>query len=284
MPAQLYPLLFVVLWSTGFVGAKFGLPHAEPLTFLLIRYVCVIGVMLPVVWLTRAPWPKDRSQWWHIGITGMLVHAVYLGGVFSAIGQGLSVGITALVVGLQPVISGFMAAIWLGEKVRRQQWIGLALGLLGTALVVSHKVAGTSAMTFAQLLPALIALFGITLGTLYQKKYCAHFDLRTGVILQFVPSAIVTAIMVVLTETAQVKWVPQFMLALAWLVFVLSLGAITLLNLLIRSSSAVNVTSLFYLTPSVSALIAWLAFGERLTAWGIGGMLVAAGGVYLARR
>ena len=280
----LYPLLFVVLWSTGFIGAKFGLPHAEPLTFLFIRYLWVIGLMLPLVFITRAPWPQDKRQWVHIGITGLLVHATYLGGVFTAIGKGLPAGATALIVGLQPVFTGFIAAPWLGEKVHPRQWLGLVLGLFGTWLVVSHKAVGIAAVTFTQVLPAIIALLGITLGTLYQKKYCPRFDLRTGVILQFFPSAVVTGLLVWLTETAQVEWVPEFMLALAWLVLVLSFGAITLLNLLIRSGSAVNVASLFYLTPSVTALIAWVMFGEVLTLWGVAGMLIAAAGVYLARR
>ncbi|RCS59257.1 DMT family transporter [Parvibium lacunae] len=288
MPATLltplYPLLFVLLWSTGFIGAKFGLPHTEPLTFLLIRYLWVIGLMLPVVFLTRAPWPQDKKQWLHIGISGLLVHATYLGGVFTAIGKGLPAGATALIVGLQPVITGFIAAPWLGEKVQAKQWLGLVLGLVGTWLVVSHKAVGIAAVTLTQVLPAIIALLGITLGTLYQKKYCPRFDLRTGVILQFFPSAVVTGLLVWLTETAHVEWVAEFMLALAWLVLVLSFGAITLLNLLIRSGSAVNVASLFYLTPSVTALIAWVMFGEVLTLWGIAGMLIAAAGVYLARR
>ena len=284
MVAQFYPLLFVALWSTGFIGAKFGLPHAEPLTFLFIRYLWVIGLMLPVVFITRAPWPKDKKQWVHIGITGLLVHATYLGGVFTAIGKGLPAGATALIVGLQPVLTGFIASPWLGERVGMRQWLGLVLGLLGTWLVVSHKAVGMSAVSFAQVLPAIVALLGITLGTLYQKKYCPRFDLRTGVILQFFPSAVVTGMLVWLTETAVVEWVPEFMLALAWLVLVLSFGAITLLNLLIRSGSAVNVASLFYLTPSVTALIAWLMFDEVLTLWGVAGMLIAAAGVYLARR
>lgn len=282
--APLYPLLFVVLWSTGFIGAKFGLPHTEPLTFLFIRYVFVIGIMLPIVWLSRAPWPASRQQWLHIGITGLLVHATYLGGVFTAISKGLPAGATALIVGLQPVFTGFIAAPWLGEKVHPRQWLGLVLGLFGTWLVVSHKAVGIAAVTFTQVLPAIIALLGITLGTLYQKKFCPSFDLRSGVILQFAPCAVVTGLLVLLTENAYVEWVPEFMLALAWLVVVLSFGAITLLNLLIRSGSAVNVASLFYLTPSVTALIAWVMFGEVLTLWGIAGMLIAAAGVYLARR
>jgi drug/metabolite transporter (DMT)-like permease len=279
---RFYPVLFVFLWSTGFIGAKYGLPYAEPLSFLLVRYVLVITLMLLFALATRAPWPKTPAQWLHIGVSGVLVHAVYLGGVFVAIKHGLPAGVTALVVGMQPLLTALGAGWLLGEQVSGRQWGGLALGFVGVGLVVSGKFGDVS--LGPMLIPALVALLGITAGTLYQKRFCAQFDLRTGSVIQFVPTAILTAIAVALFEEFHIEWTPDFIFALGWLVLVLSLGAISLLNLLIRGGSAVNVASLFYLTPLSTALIAWLVFGEKLTLTAAVGMLLAVSGVYLVAR
>lgn len=280
---RFYPFLFVFLWSTGFIGAKYGLPYAEPLSFLLTRYGLVIGLMTLIALVTRAPWPKAPIQWLHIGVSGLLVHAVYLGGVFVAIKHGLPAGVTALVVGMQPLLTAFGAGWLLGEKVDSRQWAGLALGFVGVALVVSGKFGDAGALG-PMLLPAVIALLGITAGTLYQKRFCAKFDLRSGAVIQFVPTAIFTAIAVALFEDFRIEWSGQFSFALGWLVLVLSIGAISLLNLLIRSGSAVNVASLFYLTPPMTALIAFVIFGENLTLTASIGMLLAVSGVYLVAR
>ena len=281
--ASLVPLLFVVLWSTGFIGAKLGLPDCEPLTLLSLRYAAVLLLMGAVAFATRAPWPASRAQWLHIGVSGLLIHAVYLGGVFTAIRLGLPAGVTALVVGLQPVLTALGAGLFLRERVRAAQWAGLTLGLAGVVLVVSNKVAGGPAAA-ALLVPAVIALVGITAGTLYQKRFCASFDLRTGSVIQFLPCLVVTGLAAWRTETMVVHWTPAFMFALAWLVLVLSLGAVSLLNVLIRSGSAVNVASLFYLTPPTTALIAWAMFGETLTGLALAGMGLAVLGVWLARK
>jgi drug/metabolite transporter (DMT)-like permease len=280
---RFYPFLFVFLWSTGFIGAKFGLPHAEPLSFLLVRYGFVIALMTAIAFASRAPWPRDPWQWLHIGVSGVLVHAIYLGGVFSAIKAGLPAGVTSLVVGMQPLLTALGAGWLLKETVSGRQWAGLALGLVGVALVVSGKFGDGMAMG-PMLIPALVALLGITAGTLYQKRFCAKFDLRTGSVIQFLPTAALTAIAVAGFEDFRIEWTPQFAFALAWLVLVLSLGAISLLNLLIRSGSAVNVASLFYLTPPTTALIAWAAFGETLSAAALVGMVLAVSGVYLVAR
>lgn len=279
---RLYPFLFVFLWSTGFIGAKYGLPYAEPLSFLLTRYGLVIALMAVIVLSMRAPWPQKPAQWLHIGISGLLVHAVYLGGVFVAIKHGLPAGVTALVVGMQPLLTALGAGWFLGEKVDGRQWVGLGLGFVGVILVVSGKF-GDGAL-LSMLTPAVIALLGITAGTLYQKRYCARFDLRTGSLIQFAPTAIVTALAVVIFEDYRIEWTGDFIFALGWLVLVLSLGAISLLNLLIRSGSAVNVASLFYLTPVSTAVIAWLIFDEKLTLTAAFGMLLAVSGVYLVAR
>ncbi|MDS4068347.1 MAG: DMT family transporter [Candidatus Competibacter sp.] len=277
---RLYPFLFVFLWSTGFIGARFGLPFSEPLSFLLVRYLCVIVLMLAIAVSSRAPWPKEPRQWLHVGVSGVLIHAVYLGGVFVSIKQGLPAGIAALVVGMQPLLTAVGAGWLLGERVRVRQWIGLALGFVGVVLVVSGKF-GVGSELGPMVVPAVVALLGMTVGTLYQKRFCSGFDLRTGSVIQFVPSAAVTAIAIALFTQFQITWTTEFAFALGWLVLVLSIGAISLLNLLIHSGSAVNVASLFYLTPLSTALIAWFVFGETLPPIAMAGMALAVGGVYL---
>jgi len=276
------PLLFVLLWSTGFIGAKLGLPHAEPLSFLLIRYLLVLSLMTLVALLMRAPWPRDARQWLHIGVSGLLLHGVYLGGVFMAIAKGLPAGVTSLVVGVQPLLTAVGAGWLLNEAVLARQWFGLVLGFVGVTLVVSGKLG--SGFGLEALWPALAALIGITAGTLYQKRFCHSFDWRTGAIAQFLPTAVATAVVVSLTESFRVEWVPEFIFALAWLVLVLSLGAISLLNMLIRRGTAVNLASLFYLVPPGTALLAWLLFDERLAGMALVGMALAVWGVYLARK
>lgn len=281
------PLLFVLLWSTGFIGAKFGLPYAEPLTFLSTRYVLVIALMTLLALAMRAPWPASPREAFHIGVTGLLVHALYLGGVFMSIHRGLPAGVSALVVGMQPLLTAAAAGLLLGERVSRWQWLGLAMGFAGVGLVVGSKAtidAAALAELGHMLAPALAALVGITAGTLYQKRFCPRFDLRTGSVVQFVPSLAVTALLASQTETMEIAWDGEFVFALLWLVLVLSLGAISLLNLLIRSGSAVNVASLFYLTPPTTALIAWAMFGETLSALAVAGMAIAVAGVWLARK
>ncbi|WP_291993347.1 DMT family transporter [Candidatus Accumulibacter sp. ACC003] len=275
------PFLFVFLWSTGFIGAKFGLPYAEPLTFLLTRYCLVLALMIPFVLLTRAPWPATARQAMHIGVSGLLVHAVYLGGVFMAIKHGLPAGVTALVVGMQPLLTACGVGLLLGERVAPRQWLGLFLGFVGVSLVVANKLGDVPLVSM--LVPAFAALLGITLGTLYQKRFCPHFDLRTGSVIQFLPTAVLTAVVASATESMLIDWTPQFVFALLWLVLVLSVGAISLLNVLIRSGSAVNVATLFYLTPPSTAVIAWLLFDETLSGLAIAGMVLAVSGVYLAR-
>ena len=282
MLARLAPFLFVFLWSTGFLGAKLGLPHAAPLAFLFVRYLLVVALMGAIALAWRAPWPRDAGQWLHIGVSGLLVHALYLGGVFVAIGAGLPAGITALVVGLQPLLTATLAGRLLGEAVLARQWLGLLLGFGGVALVVANKLGQGFALD--ALWPACTALLGITAGTLYQKRFCPRFDWRTGSVAQFLPSALVTGALVFAADGYRIDWTGEFVFALGWLVLVLSVGAISLLNWLIRHGSAVNVASLFYLTPPTTALLAWLLFGETLAGPALAGMALAVFGVYLARR
>lgn len=277
---RLYPFLFVFLWSTGFIGARFGLSHAEPLSFLLMRYLSVIVLMTTLALLSGAPWPKHWQEWIHIGVSGILIHAIYLGGVFVAIKHGLPAGIAALVVGMQPLLTALGASWLLDERVSARQWLGLVLGFAGVALVIGGKF-GFKAQLGPLLIPVLVALVAITAGALYQKRFCSGFDLRTGSVIQFSSSAIVTIIAIGLFTKFQIDWTPQFIFALAWLVLVLSIGAISLLNVLIHSGSAVNVASLFYLVPLSTALLAWALFGETLPLLSLVGMALAVGGVYL---
>jgi drug/metabolite transporter (DMT)-like permease len=285
--SRLLPLFFVLLWSTGFIGAKYGLPYAEPLTFLVTRYALVIALMTLVALAMRAPWPANAREAAHIAVTGLLLHGIYLSGVFISIDRGLPAGISALVVGMQPLLTGALAGLLLDERASRRQWMGLALGFGGVALVVGSKASVDSLAPetlWHMVMPAVAALFGITAGTLYQKRFCPRFDLRTGSVVQFLPTLAVSAIIALNTETMHIEWTGDFIFALGWLVVVLSVGAVSLLGLLIRSGSAVNVASLFYLTPPATALIAWAMFDERLSALAIAGMGVAVGGVWLARK
>jgi drug/metabolite transporter (DMT)-like permease len=283
--ARFYPALFVFLWSTGFIGAKYGLPYAEPLSFLLIRYALVVALMTLAAWFTRARWPIDLRAWFHLAVAGCLIHGVYLGGVFISISQGLPAGIVSLIVGLQPLLTAMLATLVLSEAVAGRQWLGLVLGILGTGMVLTGRMDGSFALTeFAPVLPALGALFGITLGTLYQKRFCPHFDWRTGAVVQFLAAAALTLPVALVFEGFRVDFTGEFVFALGWLVLVLSLGAISLLNYLIRSGSAVNVASLFYLVPPVTALIAWGLFGETLSMMSLIGLFVAVTGVALVRK
>ena len=274
------PIVFVILWSTGFIVAKFGLPYAPPLTFLVLRFAGVSLALLPLVLWARAPWPRGRV--FDIALAGVLVHAGYVGAVWSAIGLGMPAGLAALIVGMQPVLTAF-AAPMIGERVRPRQWIGLMLGIGGVALVVSNKISLIGlAPTSVGL--AVFALLSITIGTLYQKHRCAHFDLRSGTLIQYVASALVMLPLAMYFEgldltLSSVHWTPRFIGALLWAIFVLSIGAVFLLFALIRKSAATSVTSLLYLTPPTTALMAWLMFGEIFSITGLIGMLLAVAGV-----
>jgi drug/metabolite transporter (DMT)-like permease len=274
------PIFFVLLWSTGFIVAKFGLPYAPPLTFLLLRCAGVLLVLVPCVLVWKAPWPRGSIG--HIAVAGLLLQAGYLGGVWCAIKLGLPAGLTALIVGMQPILTAACAPL-IGERVRPRQWLGLALGLAGVALVVAAKVRVTGLDPRA-LVYCVLALLSITAGTMYQKHHCPRFDLRTGTVIQFAATVAVLLPLAIWLEGAdlrlsQVHWTAQFMIALAWAIGALSIGAIFLLFKLLRRSDATQVTSLLYLTPPTTAIMAWLAFGEAFSLLGAAGMVVAVVGV-----
>ncbi len=277
------PGLFVLLWSTGFIGAKFGLPFAEPLTFLALRFLLVAVLLATAAAVSRAPWPRDPATLGHLVVAGVLVHGVYLGGVFASIHQGVPAGVSALIVGLQPLLTAALAGPLLGERVRPVQWLGLLLGLGGIGLVVANKLGQGLGSPFAMGLSGL-ALVGMTAGTLYQKRFGGAMDLRTGNAIQFVAAGVVTGTGALLTESMHIDWTPHFIFALGWLVFVLSLGAISLLLILIREGAASRVASYFYLVPPVTAVEAWLLFDERMGLVALGGMALVVAGVALALR
>ncbi len=273
------PGMFVVLWASGFIGAKFGLPYAEPMTFLSLRMAAAVGLLAVVIALTRPKWP-DRTGFFHSAIAGSLVHGCYLGGVFAAIENGISAGLIALIVSLQPVLTSTLANRWLGERVLPRQWLGLLLGIVGVYLIVRENVAAGDIKPAAWAF-ATLALTGITIGTLYQKRFGGGIDWRPALFLQYLTADVLFIIAAFLFETRVVHWTPQFVFALAWLVLLLSFGAVWLLYFLIRRSAATRVVSFMYLTPPVTALMAWLLFGERLALLGLLGMAICVAGVFL---
>ena len=275
------PGLFVLLWSSGFIGAKLGLPYCGPLTFLALRYACVVALMLPVCWIARATWPATRREVAHVMVAGALIQAGYLGGVFVALSLGMPAGVAALIVGLQPLLTAFLSGHMVDERASRRQWIGLVLGFAGVMIVVWNKLT-LGSVNWEGIVSATVGLVAITYGTLYQKRHCAHVDMRTNSALQFLSAFIVTAPLAVAFDSLDVQWTLPFAIALGWMVFGLSLGAVFLLFSLIRRGAATAVVSLIYLCPPVTAILAWLVFGEAYTVWAAVGMAVTATGVWLA--
>jgi drug/metabolite transporter (DMT)-like permease len=277
------PVVFVLIWSTGFVVARYAMPHAPPLGFLSWRYA--LSVLAFGVWiaLTRAAWPKGREQWLHLGVTGVLMHAGYLGGVWAAVKGGLGAGTAALVVGLQPVLTAlWVSAYGQGQRVSARQWLGLALGLAGLVMVVWQRL-GAGEVNMVNLALVLMALVSITAGTLYQKRFVTPCDVRTAGAVQLSAAFVVTAPLAML-EGGSITLHPELLGAMAWSVLVLTLGGSSLLYLLIQRGAATRVSSLMYLVPPCTALLAWVLFGESLTPWVLGGLALTAVGVGLVVR
>ena len=277
------PALFVWLWSTGFIGAKYGLPFAEPFTLLLIRMLMTLVLLAGLAWIMKTRWPGWRGAG-HLAVTGVLVHGCYLGGVYYAIQGGMASGIVSLIVGLQPLVTAAAAVAILKESVSARQWVGLALGLVGVTLVLLEKfgVDGDgSGFSLWSLLWALFALTGISIGTVYPKRHGTGADLVAGTMIQYAAAATFFAIGAFTLETREVEWSLQLQLSMAWLVFGVSIGAILLLMWLIRQGAASQVASLFYLVPPVTAFEAYLLFDERLGGLAMAGGLIAIAGVAL---
>ncbi len=276
--ARFAPALFIFIWATGYIVAKFAAPHAEPLSFLLLRYAGVIALMGGLALAARAPWPT-REEALHLAVAALGIHAIYLGGVWVAIKWGMPAGVSALIVNVQPVLTAALA-FFVGERVSRQQWLGIALGFGGVALVVWHKLA-VAALPVWPVVLCVAALIGMTLGTLYQKRHVPHFDLRTGQVVQFLASFAFTLPFALAFESFSVQWNAPFFIALAWSIVVLSGGGISLMFFMLREGKATTVTSYMYLVPAVTTLMAWALFGETLTPTALFGMGLTLFGVYL---
>lgn len=278
---RLIPATFVVLWATGFIGARYAMPWAEPFTFLTLRFVLAAAI-LGAVMLALGSRRLSRAGTFHAVIAGVLMQGIYLGGVFWAIHHGMPAGLSALIVGLQPIITAVMAGELLGEAILPRHWTGLATGFVGVVIVLWPKLGAIGAgVTGATLAASVIAVVAMSLGTVWQKRF-ASGDLVTSTFWQYVGGAALMAVGSLAFETRAVTVNGEFAFALVWLVLVLSIGAIFLLMLMIRDGAMAKVASLFYLVPAVTALMAWALFGERLNAVQLVGMAVATLGVALA--
>jgi len=275
--------LFIFFWASGFVAAKYGFPYAEPFTFLAIRFVIGSAVLVPLCLIWKAAWPRTARDIGHAIAAGTMVQSLYLIGVYYGIYLGLSTGVVALVVGLQPLLTGALAGLVLAERVTARQWLGLVIGFVGLGLVVADKstTAGASAVAVAI---TTFGLVSITVGTLYQKRYCAAFDIRSSVAIQNIAGAALMFALAGMFETMAVQWTGEFLFALLWSALGLSVIALTLYYWLVRRGAAAKVTSLIYLSPPVTAVMGWLVFSETLGPGAIAGMAIVATGVALATR
>lgn len=281
MLVRAMPAVFVLIWSTGFIVARYGMPHSPPMKFLALRYVLSVGCFAVWALAARAAWPSGRRQAGHLAVTGVLMHAGYLGGVWAAVKLGMGAGLVALLVGLQPVLT----AVWVssrGGQVSARQWSGLALGLVGLALVVWQKL-GLGEIHPLNLALALGALLSITAGTLYQKRFVQPCDVRTASLVQL-SAAFAVTLPLALLEGEAMRWYGELVGAMAWSVLALTLGGSSLLYLLIQRGAATAVTSLLYLVPPTTAVMAWLLFKEPITVFTVAGMALTAVGVGLVVR
>jgi drug/metabolite transporter (DMT)-like permease len=281
LAARAAPAIFVVLWSTGFIATKYVLHSAEPLTYLAIRMALVVALMAIITAIARPRWP-DRIGIVHSVVAGILVHGFYLGGTAIAIAHSIPAGLSALIPGLQPILTSTLANRWLGERVTPLQWAGLLIGLAGVVLILhDRQMSGEAGWGW---FASGVSLVSITLGTLYQRRYCGRIDWRAGNLVQYIAVAVFFGIGAWLFENNTVHWTSEFVLSLIWLAVVLSIGSIGLLYWLIRRSAATSVASLFYLVPAVTAIMAYVLFGERLDTIAISGMVACAAAVFLVNK
>ena len=281
LSARLTPWLFVWIWSTGFLAAKYGLPYAEPFTLLSYRIALTLIVMFLIMRINKSIWPSSRLAFFHLMVTGLLIHGVYLGGVFQAIKWGMPAGLASMIIGLQPLGMAFMAGIILHERVSRKQWMGLIIGLVGLYLVLFERfdfaIEGLfSGFSFWAILVVFLSLFGISLGTVYQKRFCSDMDLISGTMVQYLGAFILCITMVICFETGEVQWTNPFIITLAWQVVGLSIGAVLLLMTMIKQDASARVGSYFYLVPALVAIQAWYLFGETMGFISIIGVLLIA--------
>ena len=290
MPKQLEryaPALFVFLWSTGFIGAKYIVPYAEPFTFLMIRYFLAALILFAIAYAFKQPLKLNREQFKASFAVGMLLHVIYIGGVFYAVSLGVSAGISAVIVSIQPVLVSLLAVPLLGERLRWVQVVGLILGVAGIALLLLPKVFEgnyTATVSTTGIIICVIALLGTSAGYLVQKKMGGEIPFLSGTGAQYAISAIAFAILSFTTEDQIIQWVPEFFFGLAWIVFMLSIASIVLLYGMLRTGSASKVSSLYYLVPPVAAIQAYFLFDEVIGLVGLIGMAFAGLGVVLVMR
>lgn len=276
------PLLFVFLWSTGFIGAKYGLPYAEPFLFLFIRMALAVVLILAISTLTKTTHPTSPAMIVHIIASGMFIHVAYLGGVFYSISLGLSAGVTALIVGFQPILTAFIVGVFFKEKILAAQWVGLVLGLAGISFVLADGFVGET--TLASLLPAIVALLGISIGTIYQKRYCSTNGTISTSLIQYASSAVIFGALALAFESLMIEWSVELIGAILWLTIALSIGSIYLLYYMISNRAVTNIASLFYLVPPSTALLGYMLFDEMLTSLDIAGFVMSVTGVLLVIR
>jgi drug/metabolite transporter (DMT)-like permease len=277
------PWVFVWIWSTGFIVARYGMPHAPPLSFLALRYALSILCFLPWIMWSHVSWPAQGRQWLHLAVTGVLMHGLYLGGVWSAVKLGMGSGLSALVIGLQPVV----VALWIsfqGMALGSRMWTGLLLGFAGLALVVSEKVGAGGEATLLNMSMVVVSLLSMSAGTLYQKRFVAPCDVRTANVVQLAAALALTAPWAWILETEPLRWNIELGGAMAWSVLALTLGGSSLLYLLLQRGAAASVSSLMYLVPPVTAVMAWMIFSEPITVPVLAGTALAAYGVSLVVR
>ena len=276
----IYPI-FIIIWSSGFIVSRLGMPFSEPMTFLFLRFSGVCVLMLPIILWKKIPWPSPQ-QILYIAVAGSLLQFGYLAGVWISVRAGMPAGLSALIVGLQPILTALFA-YFIAEKINSRQWLGLFLGLIGVVLVLSAKL-NTHGVTISNILWNVFALISITAGTIYQKKYCPSFDLRIGSFIQFMTSASISGLAAIAFETRVVQWSNEMIGALVWSIFFISIGAISLLFVLIRRGNATKVSSIMYLTPPTTAVLAWIFFKEPLTPIIVIGTIVTSLGVLLVNQ
>ena len=282
------PLVFVLLWSTGWIVARYAADYADALTFLSARFVLAGLVLLAFALLARAQWPANRAEWGHALLSGVLIHAIYLGGVWWAIRHGLPASLSALVAALQPILTTLLAPALLGERIKALRWLGVAIGFAGIVVVLSPKLFGVAPEALAAVWPLLAinaaAMVSVTLGTFHQKRYITSGDLRTVTVLQYAGALAATLPFAYLLEPMRIEWNRTMVFTMAWSVLALSIGAIALLLLLIRRGEVSRSAQLIYLIPPSASLEAYVLFGEQLSALQIGGMVLTVTGVALASR
>jgi drug/metabolite transporter (DMT)-like permease len=284
----LVPALFVLLWSTGWISARYAVPHADPLWFLTIRFACAAVVIAAFAAAVGAPWPSDRRAWFHAIVSGVLIHGIYLGGVWWAVKHGLSAGLSGLLAALQPLLSALLGPYLLQERVSAVQWCGVLLGFVGVTLVLSPKLGLSSGSgqeaAWAALGVNVIGMLAVTAGSFYQKRFVSGADLRTVTSVQYVGALLVVMPLALATEDLKFDHSITLYAVLAWSVLVLSVVTVSLMLTMINRGKVTEVTALIYLVPSTVAVQAWIAFGETLNLVQIIGMLLTAAGVYLATR